>query len=113
MGALSLTEGARLGRPVTVLDLGSSLEMQNAETLADLLRQAASLSRPVIVDASAVERVSTSAVQLLLAMDRTMAGAGEEMVLSKPSGAFAAALTDCGIRLDDMGWTILSEVSDG
>ena len=108
-----MTEGTRQGRPVTVLDLGSSLDMKNAETLADLLCQASGLSRPVIVDASAVERVSTSAIQLIFAMDRTMTGAGEEMVLSKPSGAFVAALTDCGIRPDDMGWTILSEGSDG
>ncbi len=113
MGALSLTEGTRQNRPVTVLDMGSSLDMQTAETLAGLLREAAGLSRPVVIDASAVERVSTSAIQLLLAMDRAMSGAGGELTLENPSGAFMAAFADCGIRPADMNWKHLSEGVDG
>lgn len=113
MGALSLTEGTRQNRPVAVLEMGSSLDMQTAETLAGLLREAAGQSRPVVIDASEVERVSTSAVQLLLAMDRAMAGPEKDLTLENPSAAFMDAFADCGIRQANMNWKLLSGVANG
>jgi anti-anti-sigma regulatory factor len=87
--------------------------MQTAETLADLLREAAGLSRSVVIDASAVERISTSAIQLLLAMDQAMAGSDEDLTLENPSAAFMAAFADCGIRQADMNWKLMSGVANG
>jgi anti-anti-sigma factor len=113
MGALSLSQEIHDGRATVNLDMGSSLDMQNAEALAELLREAVGLGQQVVIDASSVERMSTSAIQLLLAMDQAMAGSGCELALANPSAAFLAAFSDCGIQPGDMKWTMQAEAFDG
>jgi len=113
MGELSLSQDNHEGRPAVNLDMGSSLDLQNAEALAELLREAVSIGQPVIIDASSVERVSTSAIQLLLAADQALVGTGFELSLNKPSRFFLAAFADCGIQPEEMSWRIVSEHADG
>jgi anti-anti-sigma regulatory factor len=113
MGELSLSQDIYEGRPAVNLDMGSSLDMNSAEALAELLREAVSVGQPVIIDAASVERVSTSAIQLLLAADQALASAGCECALSNPSNFFLAAFADCGIQPGDMSWRIMAEHADG
>ena len=113
MGNLSLSQDIYDGRPAVNLNMGCSLDLQTADALAELLREAVNAGQSVVIDATSVERVSTSAVQLLLATDRALAAAGCTLALSNPSDPFLAAFAECGIQPDEMSWTIVSERSDG
>ena len=113
MGVTSLSRNTYKGGPAVNLDLGASLDLQSAESLAEMLREAVSANLPVVVDASAVERLSTGVIQLFLAADKALAGSGCEFALNNPSGSFMAAFADCGITPDKMGWTLVSEGADG
>lgn len=106
MGTLSLSPDSIAGSPAIRIDAGPNLDMQRAETLAGLLHEAVADAKPLIVDASEVERMSTSAVQLLLAADRDLAEADMPLVIRRPSAAFVAALADCGVRPADVRWTV-------
>ena len=113
MGNLSLSQDIFDGQSAAFLTMGSSLDLQIADDLADVLREAVSAGQTVVIDASSVERVSTSAVQLLLATDRALADADGTLALSNPSDPFLSAFSDCGIQPDEMSWIIVSERADG
>ena len=112
MGKLSLIDDTYEGRPAVRLDMGSSLDMQAAEALCEVLREAVCASQPLIIDAASVERMSTSAIQLLLAAERALAGIGCPMAVRDPTGAFLAAFADLGFEPDAMNW-VLVENTDG
>lgn len=95
------------------LDLGTSLDLQTAGELTDLLREAVGQPGPLMIDASTIERMSTSGIQALLAACRAMAAVGGETKLIDPSSSFFAAFADCGLRANDMGWTIATGTADG
>ena len=52
MGELSLSQENNNGRQEIRLDMGSSLDMKNADSLAGLLREAVSYKLPVVMDVS-------------------------------------------------------------
>lgn len=58
----------------------------------------------VIMDASAVDRVSTPCIQVLLAAGRSAAESGTPFRIAGPSEAFAAALADLGVEAEFRKW---------
>lgn len=95
------------------LDLGTSLDLQTAGELTDLLREAVGQPGPLMIDVSAIERISTSGIQALLAACRAMTAVGGETKLIDPSSPFFAAFADCGLYSSDIGWTVATETADG
>ncbi len=112
MGILSLSSDTYAGRPALRLDAGPHLDIGAVEELASSLNEAAEGGMPLIVDASSVERMSTSAVQLFLAADIALANTDNVLALRNPSNTFLAAFADCGVRMDRMNWTVTEAGDD-
>lgn len=85
-----------MGRP-TPFPLPAILDPVAAAPLADGLRAALGAGSGLTIDASAVERLSTPAVQVLLAAARSCEQADRPFRIRRPTDAFAAALTDLGL----------------
>ena len=107
MGRLDLSSGQLDGQPAVLLDLGASQTLQSAPDLHAALAEATDRGLPLVVDASSVEQITTSAVQLLIAAGRRMAAAEEELSHQDEFGYrvinddFDAALAELeGIVLD-------------
>jgi anti-anti-sigma regulatory factor len=60
----------------------------------------------VLVDASAVDRVSTSCIQVLLAAARSADGAGTPFKIANASAALRAALADLGLQAEFENWMV-------
>lgn len=71
------------------------------EDLARLLVQGA-----VVLDAAAVERMSTPSAQVLLAAGRAAAAAGTEFQIVNASEVFRAALADLGLQAEFKNWVM-------
>ena len=61
---------------------------------------------PVVVDASAVDRVSTPCIQVLLAAARSADGAGTSFRIADASEALRAALVDLGLQAEFKNWMV-------
>jgi anti-anti-sigma regulatory factor len=112
MEILSLSSDTNEDGSAMRLDAGPNLDIQAAEILASLLYEAADSGKPLIVDASSVERMSTSAVQLFLAADRSFAETTSALTLRNPSDTFMAAFADCGVRPQQMNWIVQTETGN-
>jgi anti-anti-sigma regulatory factor len=61
---------------------------------------------PLVVDASAVDRVSTPCIQVLLAAARSADGAGTSFRIADASEALRAALVDLGLQTVFKHWMV-------
>lgn len=77
--------------------LASILDLTAAEPLHRQLLAAARSGRPVLLDGTAVERVSTAVVQVLLAAASEAHGRGVSFDLRTPSPELKSALIDLGV----------------
>ena len=81
------------------------LDLTQAQSLRDAM--AARLGDgPLVLDASAVERMSTPCAQVLLAAGRTADLAGFPLQIIDPSDVFLAALADLGLQAEFKKWMI-------
>jgi chemotaxis protein CheX len=79
------------------------LDLTGARPLRDSL--AGLLSRgTVVLDASAVERMSTPCAQVLLAAGRAAGPAGTAFKITNPSTVFRTALADLGLWAEFSNW---------
>lgn len=93
------------------LDLGARLDKPAATVLAKKLREflyedPSPASGPITLDARAVARVTTNAVQVLLAAEKAAAEAGRPFVVRAPSDALLSALSDLGVPIDELAWSL-------
>lgn len=77
--------------------LPNDLDLSMAQPLLDSLRAAAKSAFPVIVQAGAVERVSTACVQVLIAAGRDTTEHGGIFAILNPSEALTEACEDLGL----------------
>jgi len=61
---------------------------------------------PVVLDAGAVERMSTPCAQVLLAAGRAAAAAGTEFQIVNASEVFRTAIADLGLQVEFKSWVI-------
>jgi chemotaxis protein CheX len=78
--------------------LPSSLELAAAESLRRKLQDKIRGARPIVLVGSAVERVSTPCLQVLVAASKTAAEHGLSFVLREPSKVLLDALADLGLE---------------
>jgi chemotaxis protein CheX len=83
-----------------VLTLPASLPGETATHVADLLLSAR--THPIALDASAVERIDTPCIQVLLSAARMWREDGIAMKVSGQSGVFADNLTTLGLTTDEL-----------
>ena len=83
-----------------VLSLPESLPGETATHVADLFLSAR--SNPVAVDASAVERIDTPCIQVLLSAARLWREDGIALSLSGQSGVFEANLNTLGLTTAEL-----------
>ena len=76
--------------------LASILDLTTLEQLHDALRERSSLAE-IIVDGSAVERVTTPCLQLLAATAKGATQGDAAFTLKNPSPALTAAIQDLGL----------------
>lgn len=88
----------------TVVTLPGTLDLRAAVPLHDALTGAVAADQPVVVDASAVRRLSLGCIQVLIAAGRAMAG--REFVVARPSEALISAFDDLGLFPVMMSWKI-------
>ena len=85
--------------------LPQMLDLPQAKSLKDdlvrLLERGA-----VVLDASAVERMSTPSAQVLLAACRAATAAGTEFQIVNASEVFQTALADLGLQAEFKNWVI-------
>lgn len=90
----------------TLVTLPGTLDTAVAAPLKDALMEAVAAGRPVVVDASAVARLSTACIQVLIAGGRAVAGAGHQFSVARPSEALVSAFDDMGLFPVMMTWKI-------
>ena len=95
----ALSAGSAASRLPQILDL------TQAQVLRDSLVALISGGTPVL-DASAVERMSTPCAQVLLASGRAAAAAGTPFKILNPSAAFQTAIADLGLQAEFCNWMV-------
>ncbi|MDF3809596.1 MULTISPECIES: STAS domain-containing protein [Rhodopseudomonas] len=85
--------------------LPQMLDLPQANGLRDDLIQLLAQGA-VVLDAAAVERMSTPSVQVLLAAGRAADAAGSELQIVNASEAFRAAIDDLGLRAEFKNWVM-------
>lgn len=86
--------------------LHSLLDMKAARPLKEQLQAALKVGRPVVIDASLVERVSTACVQILSAFALTAAEAGTPVKLVLPSQSLRDAFESLGLGASLQQWKV-------
>lgn len=79
------------------LGLPADLDLPMAQPLVDSLRHAFGTSDTIVVQADAVERVSTACVQALLVATRHALDQGARFTIAQPSEVLALACDDLGL----------------
>ena len=82
----------------TSITINSSLDMNSAEQLLDVMKQAGESDLDIEVDASQVEAVSTACYQILLATNLSAQKKGHRFDIKKSSEKFVAGLSELGLR---------------
>ena len=88
----------------TFCDLGATLDLRAAPPLKAAMLRALDKQRPLTLDASSVERLSTACIQLLVACGSAFKNAGHALTLSEPSESFSAAFADLGLEPELQQW---------
>ncbi len=76
----------------SIVDFSTLMEIQPA--IHHLL---AASSQTVVVDAGAVERISTPGIQFLIASQKSAASGHKSFAIAQPSASFTQALEDLGL----------------
>ena len=98
--AISKTdEGVQLG-------LVASMDLRAAEPLLHSLHEILGQGGKVVIDAAAVDRLSTPCVQILLSAAQHMEQHGIPFVIRSPSDAFVSAFDDLGLFSFLMKWPV-------
>ena len=80
-----------------VQSLPSLLDAAAAQSLKDLFCDLVASRRGVVLDGEKVERISTSAVQILLAAAKAFAAEDRSFAMTRPSQALRAGFSDLGL----------------
>lgn len=83
----------------TLFSCGGAATVHNAKAICDRARELAELKGPAFLDLSAVESVDGSVVQILAALQGTLARAARPLHLVGSSPSVDAALTLAGLQL--------------
>lgn len=78
-----------------VLELPNDASLSVATPLAETLRDALSRGKPIVIQADAVERVSTACIQVLVAASRTEGA--KPLVIRDPSEAMVETCAILGL----------------
>lgn len=79
------------------IDLPAVIDQQEAQRLYDTLLETINSSIHLQIDASAVDRMGTSAVQVLVSLSQHLDNEGGSLKIKKPSDAFKSVFTDLGL----------------
>lgn len=90
----------------TQLSLVASMDLRAAEPLLHSFHEIMVQGGKVVVDASAVDRLSTPCVQILLSAAQHMEQHGIPFVIKSPSDAFVSAFDDLGLFSFLMKWPV-------
>ena len=88
------------------LGLVASMDLRAAEPLLHSLHEILSQNGKVVIDAAAVDRLSTPCVQILLSAAQHMEQHGIPFVIKSPSDAFVSAFDDLGLFSFLMKWPV-------
>jgi chemotaxis protein CheX len=89
------------------LVLAAVADMAVARDVTEALRSALERQTPVVIDAAAVEEVSTPCAQALTAAAASFAGANVALAFRRPSDAFIAAFSRIGLYAAMMQWSFV------
>jgi anti-anti-sigma regulatory factor len=84
--------------PLAVEPLPQSLELIAAEPLCRKLQDKLHSARPILLDGSRVERISTPCLQILVAASKSAQARGVSFELRSPSKVLLDALADLGLE---------------
>jgi anti-anti-sigma regulatory factor len=98
--------GDRIAVDGTVV-LAAVADMAVARDVTEALRSALERRAPVVIDAAAVEDVSTPCAQALAAAAASFAGANVALAFRRPSDAFIAAFSRVGLYAAMMQWSFV------
>ena len=87
--------------------LAAVADMAAARDVTEALRSALERQAPVVVDAAAVEELSTPCAQALAAAAASFAGANIALAFRQPSDAFIAAFSRIGLYAAMMRWSFV------
>jgi len=87
--------------------LAAAADMEAACELAEALRGALERQMPVVIDATAVEDMSTPCAQALVSAATSFAAANVTLVFRQPSDAFIAAFNRIGLYAAMMQWSFV------
>jgi anti-anti-sigma regulatory factor len=87
--------------------LAAVADMEAACDLVEALRDALEQQVPVVIDATAVEDMSTPYAQALVSAATSFAAANVTMVFRQPSDAFIAAFNRTGLYAAMMQWSFV------
>ncbi|MFN4312373.1 MAG: STAS domain-containing protein [Ferrovibrio sp.] len=90
----------------TQLGLVASMDLRTAEPLLHSFHEIMASGGKVVIDASAVERLSTPCVQILLSAVQHMEQHGIPFIVKSPSDAFVSAFDDLGLFSFLMKWPV-------
>lgn len=90
----------------TQLALVASMDLRTAEPLLHSFHEIMAAGGKVVIDASAVERLSTPCVQILLSAAQHMEQHSIPFVVKSPSDAFVSAFDDLGLFSFLMKWPV-------
>lgn len=88
------------------LSLVASMDLRAAEPLLHSFHEIMTQGGKVVIDASAVDRLSTPCVQILLSAVQHMEQHGIPFIVKAPSDAFVTAFDDLGLFSFLMKWPI-------
>ena len=97
--AVEVARALRYGLP-------PALDMRAARKLKSDLQAILASRGPCVIDAEAVERVSTACIQILAAFFATAKRDGIAVVLVRPSQAFAESLDALGLSVVRKQWNV-------
>jgi chemotaxis protein CheX len=87
--------------------LAAVADMAVARDAAAALRHALARQAPVVIDAAAVEEMSTPCAQALACAATSFAGANVALAFRRPSDAFIAAFSRIGLYAAMMQWSFV------
>lgn len=88
------------------LGFPSSLDLRATKPLKVALGEALERTLPIVIDVGAVERLSTTCAQLLVAFELAARSAGVAVTFRRPSTAFTTALDSLGLGPVASRWTL-------
>ena len=88
------------------LKLAATMDLRAAEPLLQSVQESLGMGGKVVVDAAAVDRLSTPCVQVLIAALQHMEQNGTPFVIKSPSDAFVSAFDDLGLFSFLMKWPV-------